>query len=265
MNRIFIFIAFVLIYPQGIKAQFEGLLSSEIRIKLLNTGFLSEANFKPDAPLSLMPDHKALLQIVSQARKELSPGVIVEGLAFCPKSKAAAGRWDAKEKTALFNAALSLSTLAGIRYYSPSRNQTRLFYKTSTVIDSLESQNPVRDPVFTESKLPYSFLIYAKQEDLTFGENLYQYEYKNYEDAIIFSQTNLTPMRYGVLPVLGEKKLRTIITVIDIENYLLLYMVSMADATMFPGIKSRINQSFSSRSEAVLKWFIAKANAIYSK
>jgi hypothetical protein len=98
---------------------------------------------------------------------------------------------------------------------------------------------------------------------LTFGDNIYRFDFTIQERSVFFTQTNLTSMYYGIIPVLGKNKLRSIVAILDTEGALLIYMLSMADAISFPGMKNRVGASFAARSEAVLGWFTRKVDAIY--
>jgi hypothetical protein len=239
------------------------LLSAELVQKLFATGLLSEAHFDDLSP-SFAPKDENLLAAISEAKSEISPDMLIESLCYYKKPEQASV-WTDEERTALFNGIVSISTLEGLRYYSYSKKGTRLFYEKSYIIDSPERKNILRDPVFTSDNLPEALTLYAEQKDLTFGNNIYKLDFSIHKDAILFSQRNETSMYYGIIPVLGKEKLHSIIAIIDAGDYILIYMVSMADAMSLLGMKNRVAQSFAARAEAVLGWFTAKADAIYKE
>jgi hypothetical protein len=138
----------------------------------------------------------------------------------------------------------------------------RVFYEFSRVLDGPRTKKPVSDPVFTVP--PQSLTLYADQKDLTFGDNVYRYDYQSAPDALFFVQENLTALNAGIIPAVGRNKLRSVLAVIDCGDCLLIYAVSMAKAAALPGMGDRIGSSFGNRAEAVLKWFTAGADRVFA-
>lgn len=248
--------------PLFLAAAEEPLISGELYEQLVRGETLSRAHFDASA-LSLTPKDPYLEKTIAEMTEALAPSLMVESLCLYRKPKNARPFLSPGEKTRLFNGIVSLSTLAGLRYYSASRKEPRLLYEKSVVLDSPETKKPLDDPVFTTQTLPAQCTLYARQKDLTFGDNIYRFDFTIQERSVFFTQTNLTSMYYGIIPVLGKNKLRSIVAILDTEGALLIYMLSMADAISFPGMKNRVGASFASRSEAVLGWFARKADAIY--
>jgi hypothetical protein len=218
---------------------------------------LVQVRFK-DSSFALLPAHETVRKRTEEARGKVHPTVMAETLTLYRKPAPGARAWTEAERTALFNAAVAISTLAGIEYYSASRGAMRVFYETSTVIDGPESKTALPDPVFDSP--PLEFTLYARQKDLTFGDNLYRYVYYSVEDALVFVQENLSSITYGVIPAVGKNKLRSMAAVIDAGDFLVLYAVSMAKAASLPGLTRRIGNSFTNRALAVLKWYADRAD-----
>ncbi|MDR3301660.1 MAG: hypothetical protein LBT01_03915 [Spirochaetaceae bacterium] len=263
MNK-FVLVAFCALFCSSFlnaSPALDKLLSAGLVEKLFATGFLSEAHFD-DLTLSFAPKDEALLETIAEAKLAITPSLLIESLCYYTKPEQSS-EWTDAERTTLFNGIVSISTLAGLRYYSNSKKGTRLFYEKSYIIDSPERKNKQSDPVFTSDNLPATLTLYAEQKDLTFGNNIYKLDFSIHKEAILFSQRNETNMYYGFLPVLGKEKLHSIIAIIDAGDHILIYMVSMADAMSLLGMKNRIAISFASRTEAVLGWFTEKANAVY--
>ncbi|GHV43461.1 hypothetical protein AGMMS49546_25120 [Spirochaetia bacterium] len=225
-------------------------------------GTIAEVQLKRPAPI-LVPNHAGVRAILDQNIRSLDPGLFAETLYRYPKP-ADSGRplWSAAEKASLYNGALALSTLSGIQYYSASRRAMRTFYETSRVIDSPGAKRVLPDPVYSEP--PAALKIYARQKDLTFGDNIYQYEYRAEPDFLLFIQENLTIMNAGIIPAIGKNKLRSLVAVIDAGDCLLIYAVSMAQASPLPGLGERIGNSFTNRAEAILKWYAGQADRAFA-
>jgi hypothetical protein len=195
--------------------------------------------------------------------QSLKPSFFVETLSLYRKPPAQARSWTTQERTAIYNESLALSSLAGIQYYSASRQEMRTFYETSVIVSGSDGKNPLPDPVYAFP--PSRLIVYARQKDLSFGDNVYRYNYYAYPDSLVFVQENLTTMNYGIIPAVRKNKLRSMVAVLDAGEYLLIYAVSMAKAASFPGMGERVGSSFSTRAEAVLKWFKGQADKAFAK
>jgi len=213
--------------------------------------------------LKLLPNHSGLRRYVTEAMTSLDPSLAVETLYLYkkPVRSVLLEGWNDDQRANLFNQIMSLSTLAGIEYYSASRRTMRTFYETSRVIDGPQTKNPLPDPVFAQP--PETLTIYARQKDLTFGDNVYRYDFLTTGDAFFFTQENMTALTAGIIPAIGKNKLRSVMAIIDCGDSLLIYAVSMAKAASIPGMGDRIGNSFTNRADALIKWFTGKADSVF--
>jgi hypothetical protein len=225
----------------------------------LRSGAVSETQLGKPA-LKFMPALPDLRQFVSNSMTSLEPTLAVETLYLYKKPNSAV-IWNDGLRTALFNQMTAISTLAGIEYFSATRNAMRTFYEYSSVIDGQSTKKPLPDPVF--DKPPALYTLFARQKDLTFGDNIYRYEYKTTGGALFFIQENMTSMNYGIIPAVGKNKLRSVLAVIDCGDSLLIYAVSMAKAASVPGMTDRIGNSFKNRTDAVYIWFVSGADKLF--
>jgi len=208
----------------------------------------------------LVPDHPEVRRAVTEAKAGLSPSLLVEGL-FLYRKPAAVTAWSLAEQTDLFRRLTALSTLTGIEYFSASAGAMRTLYETSRVIDNPRSRTPLADPVI--AVLPATLALYARQRDLTFGDNTYRFDYRTGADFIVFSQENLTAMTVGIVPVIGRNRFVMIMAVVDTGDGLLIYTAAMARAAVLPGMGDRIGTSFTNRLRAILRWFSVHADAVF--
>ena len=208
----------------------------------------------------LLPNHAEFRKYAADSMTALSPSVVVETL-YLYKKPTTSGVWTENQRLGLFNRLLAISSLSGIEYFSASRGAMRTFYESSVVIDGPNTKNPLPDPVF--SQLPESFSIFARQKDLTFGDNIYQYDFITKQDAFFFAQENMTALTAGIIPAVGRNRLRAIFAVFDCGDSLLIYAVSMARVASVPGMSERIGTSFGNRAQAVYKWFTVKADDVF--
>lgn len=241
----------------------EEAIGAEKAAALISRGNLTEVQVKNSRPL-LLPGHYATQTFIDSAFSEVDPAYIIENLYLYTKPAGTMpGVWTEAERNILFNRMTALSVLAGLEYYSISDNGPRTLYQNSTRIDGPETGNALPDPVFQTP--PPLVSLYARQKDKRFGENIYQYDYHTRQDALIMIQKNLTDMKTGPIRIIREDKLRTILSVIDTGDYLLIYAVSLVKATSFPGMKKRIGDSFTNRTVAIVEWISGEADKAFGK
>ena len=222
---------------------------------------ITEVQHKNLAP-RLMPRNSRLRRLVDDAMEALEPTLFVESLYRYAKPPGAAPEsWTEAERAALYNICLSISSLAGIEYFSASRNRMRVFYETSSIIDGPETKRPLADPLYGDP--PAELQIYARQKDLTFGDNIYRYTYYANPDSLMFVQENLSSLTVGPITVVGKSRLRSVVAVLDAGDSLLVYVASMARAASFPGMAGRAGRSFSNRAGAILAWFSRRAEGAF--
>ncbi|MDL2229736.1 hypothetical protein LJC14_05755 [Treponema sp. OttesenSCG-928-L16] len=244
-------------------ASLEELVGSERAALLKADKTINEAQYRKPAPV-LTPNMDYIRDLIAENMKSLDPSLFVECLRVYKKPDGTSRpAWSEAERTALYNQCLALSSLAGIEYFSTSRGEMRTFYESSVLVDGPESKNPQKDPVY--SIPPRSLTLYARQQDLTFGDNIYRYDYSTRPEAFVFIQENMTAMKSGIITMVGRNKLRSVVAVIDAEEYLLIYVASMAKAASIPGIGQRVGKSFSTRADAILTWFTGRADIAFGR
>ena len=211
----------------------------------------------------LTPQHEALRRHIEAVRQDLGPSVMVEMLYLYRKPPGAAmTAWTAEEMARLYNELVALSTLAGIQYFSASRGRMQTLYETSQVIDGPSTRRPIADPVFTRP--PAELTVYVRQEDLTFGDNVYQFTFYTAPGALIITQQNLTALTVGFIRAVGRNNLRSTVAILDAGEYILVYAASMARAASVPGMRERIGSSFTTRTEAIIQWFSGRADRAFA-
>ncbi|GHV76351.1 hypothetical protein AGMMS49942_11720 [Spirochaetia bacterium] len=248
-------ILFLVIAGTSSSATLEELIGLDRVTELAAANPITEVQYKNPQP-RLIPRNGELRRLISDAMRTLEPTFFVESL--YRYQKPAPGAWTEAERNALYNATLAISTLEGIEYFSASRNRMRTFYETSTVIDGPDTKRPRPDPAYTTP--PAELTIYARQKDLTFGDNLYRYTYYARPDSLVFVQENLTVMNVGLIRVVKKNQLRSVVAVLDAGDSLLVYVVSMAKAASSPWLNERAGRSFANRAAAILSWFTKRAD-----
>jgi len=211
----------------------------------------------------LVPQHDFLRGRIEATRRDLGPSVMVEVLYLYRKPPyAESSAWTPREQARLFNEILALSTLAGIQYYSASRGGMLTLYETSQVIDGPSTRRPVADPVFPQPQAELT--LYVRQQDLTFGDNIYRYSFFTAPGAFVITQQNITALTVGIITAIGRNNLRSTIAILDAGEYILVYAASMVRAVSLPGMRERVGNSFATRTKAVIQWFTGRADKAFA-
>ena len=260
MKRIFALIFIFSIAVSAFPIPLENIITNDQIARILNSDRYQLVSAQLTNPVpSLIPNHGDIRQNVMGVMNTLKPNMLVETLylyAKPAKAKTDTAGWNEKQKITVFNQITAISTLTGIQYYSSSRGAMRIFYEYSSIIDSPTAKKPLSDPVF--AKIPAALTVFARQKDLTFGDNIYRYDYLNTTDVILFAQENITPLNYGIIPVIGRGNLHSVMAIVDGGEYILVYAASMAKAASVPGFSGKISDSFTNRAKAVIQWFSAR-------
>lgn len=259
----FLLLAFAVFCPRVSGVDLEELVGAGRAAALLAGERQVLAQFK-NPRARLLPHNEFARSLVESLYSELEPSTLVETLHLYKKPpEAARPAWSAAEEAGIYNRMLALSSLAGLQYYSASRGAMRTFYASSSVIDGPDAKNPLPDPVFSAPQK--ALTIYARQKDLTFGDNIYQYDYYSAPSGLFFIQRNLTMLTAGIIPAVGKEKFRSAVAVLDAGSYLLVYAALMAKAVSLPGMNERVSNSFTNRAEAVINWFSAQADKAFGE
>ena len=262
MKRLFLIIFIFSTFTRFVfSVPLESLVSSSTAARLRSGGgTIFETQLRNPAPV-LLPLDNDLRRITGGIIYSLEPNVLVEAMYLYVKPASmteASEGWTDAQRTGVFNQLMTISTMTGLQYYSASRRAMRTFYEYSYAVDGPNSRNRIPDPVFTV--VPAALTLYARQKDLTFGDNIYRYNYETTRNAVYFTQENITPLTIALIPVINRGNLKTVMAVIDCGDSILIYAASMAKALSIPGIGDRISDSFSNRAQAVLNWFRGRLN-----
>jgi len=192
--------------------------------------------------------------LVKAAVASEDPDVAVEALFFLPDP--APGGADARLDAA-YRVLRGVSSLQGIEYYSESRGRMRLFYEESWRIAGPEDRTRVPDAA---PAVPPAFdRVWSWQKDLSFGGNVYEIDYSVSREgapwSIAMKSTNLTGMRYGIVPVAAPRALSVRVHLVAVDEGLVFWAVSSARAAAVPGMRGKLEDSFGNRAAALFGWF----------
>lgn len=235
---------------QDIQSRLEALLSKDHATALLRDGILRETSYREyETNLPLLPG----ISLAEDAKNFWSgdPAPFVsETLFLYEKAVPSAIGEDIADISVILR---SLSRLEGLEYYSNSRETMRTLYKHSYVVASEKNRTRIADPVAGPAD---GLSVVAVQEDLTFGEYAYRYDYRQSSDTAAFFSTNIDSLKYGFIRIIKPGNLRIALLVHDLGDYILVYNLTRAEFLAVPGMEKKLNASFSSRADAVYGWFV---------
>lgn len=153
---------------------------------------------------------------------------------------------------ALYNHLRAVSTLQGIDYFSASRGYYRTLYKRSHAIVGPADRTPQPDPV--ASSVPRRSALFMEQEDSSFGNNVYQAEYRFDGVSIAMLVRNLTFMWWSILPLVAEGDFRSVVVVTPTDQGLLFYAAAAIHAADLDFIREQAQTSLGNRLDALERW-----------
>ena len=150
----------------------------------------------------------------------------------------------------------SVSTLEGVEYYSASRKKMRTLYEKSYAVKSVASgKKTIYERVPDDLAASEQLVL---QKDLTFGEFIYKYSYFAENNTAGFVCENAQKLKYGIFSLVDPYNMNASLIVIDLGDYLLAYANTRANFAKMPGLSEKLKNSFSTRSDAVYRWFIGQ-------
>lgn len=210
-----------------------------------------------DMQHKLIPQTNLAKRVMHENKdSNFSPVFIMEGLYLIKKENGIS-----KDISKILR---SVSTLEGLEYYSNSRKKMRLLYKTSHAVEKIENSggkityNKIPDP--TEGKAD-GMKILVRQEDLTFGDYIYEYTYFSENSGAGMICTNTSVLKYSVFKAVRPNNLKVSLLAEDLGDYLLVYSCTEANFIKLAGIGKKLSNSFLSRAEAMYSWFIKQYNS----
>lgn len=206
--------------------------------------------YREEAELTLAPEAFGWRE-ARERIKEFGPKIGVEALFLMPYPPALEAASDPELQ--IYNTLRSVSTMEGIEYYSASRERMRIFYIDSYAVEDPDSRRPQPDPVV--SSIPIEDSIYVYQRDSSFGRNVHRVTYRYTDGAYQVRMTNLTPMFYGILPLVAEENLDVYLTIIPVEEGVVFYGNSAVRVIGLFGMEDRARNSFYNRIKALFDWF----------
>jgi len=231
------------------ESSLQSLLGAENAGRLLARGEL-RSEFSRDERLSLLPDVPERHRVVEEVAA-LEPTVGVEYLLlYAPPTSAGE---DPAFVRKMYNTLRAFSTLAGIEYFSTSRGKRHTYFREAYVIDSPEDRNRMDDPRFIE--IPEHSQAYGYLDESSVGRYIARVDYTHDHTGITMSITNVTSIRYLLVPVVSPGEIRTFIALLPAGDAILFYGLAGVKTTNLFNPAEKRTASFYNRLEALYDWF----------
>ena len=232
----------------------ENILPADICKALLKEGQLQRSSFdnKGDVSCEYLPKGP-LADAVKDYWSDDSSDYMREVLFLYKKSPSAAALSLEENGKIIERIVKSVSRLEGTTYFSSSRQEERLLYKRAFCISDAESKTPIPDPIDAETD---GLSVLVVLEDLTFGENVYNYSFSKSDVQTAFFFVNETPFKYAGITGIKPGELKSVLLAEDLGDEMLIYGVVRANYLSFPGVKKRMEASISTRMDAMYEWFV---------
>lgn len=192
------------------------------------------------------------------ALEDRSANVAVESMFFWPEPTALK---PAQRQLYVYNILRSAGSMQGIEYYSASRRRMRLFYEESTLVSDETASQALADS--WQTAVPQRETLYMQQKDLTFGRNTYKLELTTLTDGLLYQVENLTTMSYAFIPLVKAHAMSVQALIVLTDDGIIFYVVSGADTLLLPGVRDKMEASFSNRASAIFNWFTAQAEKLW--
>ena len=228
--------------------------------ELSESGILSRFHQGPST-LSLNPLTRANSAIAPRLdRSDASLGIEVLAAIRLPSRIAQSPNPD----LTLYNILHRFRTMEGLEYWSASRNEMRVFYDRSHLVNPDRHSQALPDPVF--QAIPETQVLMLRQRDLSFGDNRYEVLVRSYParplasgilglPGLHLSMENLTTLWYAIVPIAGPGKVQIDLTVTRTEDYVFFYGTTSLGVPGLPGLRDKARESFYNRIVALVGWF----------
>ena len=156
----------------------------------------------------------------------------------------------------------SVSKMEGMKYFSHRKNKVKTLYPEFYCVETVQN-NPVKiEDTFIENIDGKEILVF--QEDNSFGKYFSKVIYHENQNEFAFSYKNITPIKVGFITGAEEENVRIFLLINQTEDEIIIYAKVQALVSKFPGIMGMMEDSLTSRAQAIAEWFIEQYQKSYN-
>lgn len=230
------------------------LVDSATYAKLKKEGQIQISYYKKsNVKLTLTPNTPLAKAATKNWTNSEAPVFIVENLYLMPKKKLGSG--DPSKTTINYASKVirSVSKMQGMKYYSDGKLET--LYKEAYCIKGPKDRTKVADDTAGSAD---GKVLYCMQNDNSFGKTNYQLEYHQTATEVSSCFTNTTPLYVGPIKGINNGNLKINLVIIDCGEDMMVYMLVQAKFPALAILENSMNSSFTSRLDAIYKWFVSQ-------
>jgi len=146
----------------------------------------------------------------------------------------------------------SVSTMKGLQVYSVSLKRMETFIFDAYRTSSMNKGTRLPDPELSNAS-ETEFTMFQNEEQT--GESFSRYSFSHSSGWFQVTQTNLTSLNYGIVPLVSPQDLLTVVYVVPLDGKLLVYGVTVAKTIGLFGLERTKTSSLYTRMEALITWF----------
>ena len=139
-----------------------------------------------------------------------------------------------------------------MQYYS-SDKKIETLYKEAYCIAGPKDRTKVPDDTAGSAD---GKIMYSMQDDNSFGKTNYRLEYHQTAQEVSAGFSNTTGLYVGPIKGINDDNLRISMVIIDCGQDFMVYMLVQAKFPALKILENSMNESFSSRLNAIYNWFI---------
>ncbi len=155
----------------------------------------------------------------------------------------------------IYTALSRIQNLAGRSYYSSNRKKEVPLFEEAVRISDLKKQSPLPDPqgnlIFHNKES-----MYIRIKDINFGNSFYRVDIYPSENGLLYAMTNARSLKYGIIPIIGEEKFRSLLYIETVQEGLLVYGIAATDVSNFVASQIHIPSAIRKRFSVIKEWMI---------
>lgn len=230
------------------------LVDSTTYSKLKKDGQITYSYYKKtNVKLTLTPNTTLAKASTKNWTNSEDPVFIVENLYLMPKSKLGSGNPSKTNIEYASKVIRSVSKMQGMKYYSDGKLET--LYKEAYTIKGPKDRTKVADDTAGSAD---GKVLYCMQNDNSFGKTNYRMDYRQTASEVSSCFTNTTPLYVGPIKGINNGNLKINLVIIDCGEDIMVYMLVQAKFPALAILENSMNSSFTSRLDAIYKWFISQ-------
>jgi len=226
--------------------------------ELIKEGMVRIIHPVDDLSLQLLPETGFKKQCLENTipKEQGNYPFVTESLYFMPKSEILKASNSTKSDITLEEISVifrSISKMQGMQYYSENKKKPDTLYKEAWAVDGPVTRQKIPDQTAGSAN---GKVLYAYQNDASFGKTVYELHYYQDANSLYAVFNNLDSMGIGPIQAVNPRNMKINVIAIDCGENLCLYLETDTDCKKFPGIAKTLENSLTSRMDAIKEWFI---------